>query len=66
MEQSMQSVSKLVNPSSKDNLLSTWKKKSLNGNESIQEDIENENEKEKIINDLWRRGKYINQRKFQN
>ena len=47
MEQSMQSVSKLVNPSSKDNLLSTWKKKSLNGNESIQEDIEKENENEK-------------------
>jgi hypothetical protein len=46
MEHSMQSISKLVAPSAKNNLLSTWKKKSLNGNESIQEDIENENEKE--------------------
>jgi hypothetical protein len=46
MEHSMQSISKLVAPSAKNNLLSTWKKKSINGNASIQEDIENENEKE--------------------
>ena len=42
----MKSVSKLISPSNKENLLSTWK------NESIKEEIEieNENEKEIILN----------------
>ena len=44
MEQSMKSVSKLVSSSIKGNYLSTWKKKSVNGNESIQEEADNENE----------------------
>ena len=43
LEQSMKSVSKLISPSNKGNLLSTWK------NESIKEEIENENENEKEI-----------------
>lgn len=44
MEQSMKSVSKLVSSSIKGNYLSTWKKKSMNGNESIKEEADNENE----------------------
>ena len=46
MEQSMQSVSKLISPTATNNLLSTWKKKSIKGTESIKEDVDNENEKE--------------------
>ena len=52
LEQSMRSVSKLISPSNKGNLLSTWKNNnSIKENESIREEIENENinEKEYIL-----------------
>ena len=44
LEESMKSFSKLISPSNKTNLLSTWKKD--NNNEDIKEEIYNENEKE--------------------
>ena len=47
LEQSLKSESKLISPSNKINLLSTWKKdNSLTGNDSIKEEIDNENEKD--------------------
>ena len=55
LEQSMQSESKLISPSNKINLFSTWKKNdSIKANDSIKEEIDNENEnkneKELILN----------------
>ena len=50
----MQSESKLISPSNKTNLFSTWKNESIKANDSIKEEIENENEtqneKELILN----------------
>ena len=47
----MQSLSKLVSPSAKGNILSIWKKNSFNI-ESIKEEIDYENEKEFEINNF--------------
>ena len=47
LEESMKSVSKLISPSNKVNLFSSWKKNnSINENEAIKEEIVNENDKE--------------------
>ena len=49
----MKSVSKLVTQAIKGDILLSWKKKSLNGNESIKEDINNENnENEKVFENI--------------